>query len=61
MHSSFIDNIFGADLADMQLLSTFNKGIRFLHALLIIFSKCAWVVHLKDRKGIAFTDTFQKI
>ena len=45
----------------MQLLSTFNKGIRFLHALLIIFSKCAWVVHLKDRKGIAFTDTFQKI
>ena len=28
--SSFIDNIQGADLADMQLISTFNKGILFL-------------------------------
>ena len=28
--SSFIDNILGADLADMQLISTFNKGILFL-------------------------------
>ena len=29
-HSSFIDNIWHADLADMQLISTFNKGFRFL-------------------------------
>ena len=27
---SFIDNIWGADLADMQLISRFNKEIRFL-------------------------------
>ena len=26
----FRDNIWGADLADMQLLSKFNKGFRFL-------------------------------
>ena len=29
LHSHFIDNIWGADLADMQLISKFNKGIRF--------------------------------
>ena len=30
VHSPFIDNIWSADLADMQLISRFNKGIRFL-------------------------------
>ena len=30
VHSSFRDNIWGVDLADMQLLSKFNKGFRFL-------------------------------
>ena len=30
VHSAFKDNISGADLADMQLLSRYNKGIRFL-------------------------------
>ena len=30
MHAAFKDNIWGADLADMQLLSRCNKGIRFL-------------------------------
>ena len=34
-HSSFLDNIWGADLADMQLISKFDKGIRFLYMLLI--------------------------
>ena len=29
VHSSFSDNIWGADLVDMQLISKFNKGIRF--------------------------------
>ena len=30
VYSAFKDNIWGADLADMQLLSKYNKGIRFL-------------------------------
>ena len=30
VHSPFIDNIWGADLADMQLVSKFYKGICFL-------------------------------
>ena len=31
MYLSFIDNIWGGDLDDMQLISKFNKGIRFLY------------------------------
>ena len=36
VHSSFIDNIWGADLADMQLISKFNKRIFFKK----IFFRC---------------------
>ena len=60
VHLPFIDNIWGPDLADMQLISKFNKGICFLFCVIDINSKCAWVIPLKDRKGIAITDTFQK-
>ena len=35
VHSSFKDNIWGVDLADMQLLSKFYKGFRFFYVLLI--------------------------
>ena len=49
-HSSFIDNIWGADLADMQLISKFNKGFRFLLCVVDIYSKYAWVIPLKDKK-----------
>ena len=38
---SFIDNIWGADLADMQLISKFNKGFRFLLCVIDIYSKYA--------------------
>ena len=38
VHSSFKDNIWGADLADVQLLSKFNKGFRFFYYVLLIFS-----------------------
>ena len=31
VHSPFIDNIWGVDLADMQLIRKFNKGIRFYY------------------------------
>ena len=44
VHSSFIDNIWGADLADMQLISKFNKEFRFLLCGIDIYSKYAWVI-----------------
>ena len=61
MHSAFKDNIRGADLADMQLISKFNKGFRFLLCVIDIFSKYAWVVPLKEKKGVSIVNTFQKV
>ena len=60
VHSTFIDNIWSADLADMQLISKFNKGFRFLLCVIYIFSKYAWVIPLKDKKCITVTNAFQK-
>ena len=61
VHSSFIENIWGADLTDNQLISCFNKGVCFLLCVIDTFSKYAMVVPLKDRKGITITNAFQKI
>ena len=43
----------------MQLLSKFNKGIRFLLCVIDISSKYAWVAPLKDKKGISIVKAFQ--
>ena len=61
VHSSFIDNIWGADLEDMQLINTFNKGFRFLLCVIDIYSKYVWVGLLKNKEGIIITNAFQKI
>ena len=61
VYSSFQDNIWGKDLANMQLLSKFNKGFRFLLCVIDIFRKYAWVVPLKDEKGISIVNAFKKI
>ena len=50
MHSSFKDNIWGVDLADMQLISKYSERIRY-----------AFVVPLKDEKGITIANAFQSI
>ena len=50
VNSPFIDNIWVADLADMQLINKFNKGFRFLLCVIDIYSKYAWVIPLKDKK-----------
>ena len=61
VYSEFTDNIWSADLAEMQLISKLNKGFRFLLCVIDIFSKCAWVVTLKDKKGVSIVSAFQKI
>ena len=61
VNSTFKGSIWGVDLADMQLLSKYNKGIRFLLCAIDIFSKYAWVVPLKDKKGISIVKAFQSI
>ena len=60
VYSSFRDNIWGVDLADMQLLSKFNKGFRFLLCVIDIDSKFDWVIPLKDKKGVSIVNAFQK-
>ena len=61
VYSSFRDNIWGIDLADMQLLSKYNKGISYLLCAIDLFSKYAFVVHLKDKKGASIVNAFQSI
>ena len=61
MYSSFRDNIWGVDLADMQSLSKYNKEIKYLLCAIDLFSKYAWVVPLKDKKGTSIVNAFQKI
>ena len=45
----------------MQLIGEFNKRFRFLLCVIDIYSKYAWVLSLKDQKGIAITQAFQNI
>ena len=61
VHSSFKDNICGVYLADMQLISIYNKRIRYLLCAIDLFSKYAFVVALKDKKGFSIVNAFQKI
>ena len=61
IYSGFKNNIWGAYLADMQLISKFNKGFRFLLCVIDIFSKYSWVIPLKDKKVISIVNAFQKI
>ena len=51
----------GVDSADMQSLSKYNKGIKYLLCTTDLFSKYAWVVPLKDKRGISIVNAFQKI
>ena len=46
---------------NMQLLSKFNKGINYLLCVIDLFSKYAYVVPLKDKKGISIVNAFQSI
>ena len=45
----------------MQLISKHNKGIRYLLCVIDLFSRYAWVVPLKDKKGVSIVNAFQKI
>ena len=61
VYSSFRDNIWGVDLADMQSLSRYNKRIKYLLCAIDLFSKDAWVIPMKDKKGASIVNAFKKI
>ena len=61
VYSQFKDNIWGVDLADMKSLNRKNKGIKYLLCAIDLYSKYAFVVPLKDKKGISIVNAFDKI
>ena len=54
-------NIWGVDLADMQLISKYNKEIRYLLCAIDFFSKYAFAISLKDKKRSTIVNAFQSI
>ena len=61
VYSSFKDNVWGVDLADMQSLRKYNKEIKYLLCAIDIFSKYAWFVPLKNKQISTVINAFQKI
>ena len=61
VYSQFKDNIWGVDLAETQSLSKKKKGIKYILCAIDLFSKYAFVVPLKDKKGISIVNAFNKI
>ena len=55
------DNIWGTDLAGMQLTNKRNKWFPFLLCIIDIHSKQVWAIPLEDKKGIPITKAFQEI
>ena len=45
----------------MQSLSKYNRGIKYLLCAIDLFSKYAWVVPIKDKKGTSIVNAFKKI
>ena len=60
MYLSSRDNIWGVDLTDMQSLSKYNKRVKYFLCAIDLFSKYAWVIPLKDKKGTSIVNAFQK-
>ena len=51
----------GVDVGDMQSLSKYNKGIKYLLSAIDLFSKYAWVIPIKDKKGTSTVNAIKKI
>ena len=56
-----IDEIFAADLVEMQKFAKLNKGYRYLITCIDIFSKYCCVIPLKDKRGITIKNALEKI
>ena len=61
VYSSFRDNIWGLDLADMESLSKYNNEIKYLLCGIDLFSRYAWIIPLKDKKEASIVIAFKKI
>ena len=55
------DEIWSADLVDMQAFSSFNKGFKYILTVIDVFSKYAWAVPIKDKSAASVTKALEKI
>ena len=51
VYARFKENIWAADLADLESLSAKNKNVKYLLRVIDIFTKYAWVKPLTEKKG----------
>ena len=56
-----IDKIWAADLVDMQVFSKFNRGVKYLLAVIDVFSKYGWLIPLKDKTGKSVASALETI
>ena len=56
-----IDQQWAADLVDMQKLSRYNKGNKYLMTVIDVFSKYAWVEIIRDKSGPQMTLAWQRL
>ena len=56
VYSSFKDNIWDVDLADMSLISKFNEGIKYLLCIIDLFSRYSWVIPLGKKVIVLLKD-----
>ena len=56
-----IEQIWAADLMDMQAFSKDNNGIKYLLTVTGIFSKFVWIVPLKRTTGQEVATVFSRI
>ena len=55
------DKIWAADLVDMQAFSKFNRGVKYLLAVIDVFSKYNWLIPLKDKTGKSVASALEVI
>ena len=56
-----IDSIWAADLVDMLAFSKFNRGVKYLLAVIDVFSKYGWLIPLKDKTGKSVASSLETI
>ena len=61
VYARFNPNIWAADLAEMESLSSKNKSVKYLLCVIDVFSKYAWVKPLQDKNGEIVLNDFIKI
>jgi len=61
MISRYIDQWWQSDLADMSLLSKFNRGVKYLLVIIDVLSKFGWIVPLLNKKPESIINGLEKI